>query len=478
MSIVTINNNIKDYLVKNNLNILTLKKYNLLKSEIFDKFDFNNIEDNQKYDIIDNIFNTLFTIRYKFNNIDIIDKNYDDNIIVPDEYKYLESHFNKLKNTPQPVQRTKEWYDYRHDRITASDTAAAIDMNPYEPVEAFILKKCDPTIIFKDNDTVFFGRKYEAVASLLYEHIYNVKVVEFGALPSEKYPFLGASPDGICSKYTLDNKFSLKLGTMLEIKCPVTREIQITGNIIGDICPHYYYCQIQQQLECCELNICDFWQCKIIEYKTKNEYIKDTCKDCIISHTILDDDNNPKLEHINISKNLKKGIILEFYPKNFKEEFIGDKIVWKSKYVIPPSADIDELQYNDFILNILDKYKDEDPELYNNYYFNKIIYWKLVQIHNAPIIKDAKFILNILPILKLTWDKVIYYRNNLSELDKLKKIITKRKKYVKQNTKYVIYNEFIIDNNILFLNDKINIPKILCDYNNKDNIIPDDVNFI
>ena len=43
MSIITINNKIKDYLVKNNLNILTLKKYNLLKSEIFDKFDFERI---------------------------------------------------------------------------------------------------------------------------------------------------------------------------------------------------------------------------------------------------------------------------------------------------------------------------------------------------------------------------------------------------------------------------------------------------
>ena len=312
-------------------------------------------------------------------------------------------------------------------------------MNPYEPVEAFILKKCDPTIIFNENDTVFFGRKYEAVASLLYEHIYNVKVVEFGALPSEKYPFLGASPDGICSKYTLDNKFSSKLGTMLEIKCPVTRNIQPTGNIIGDICPYYYYCQIQQQLECCDLNICDFWQCKIIEYDSRDEYLKDDCLDCIINHIVIDNDIQ-KLENINVKKNLKKGIMLEFYPKNFKEEFDGDKSEWKSKYIIPQNADIDEYQYNDFINNSLDKYKITDPELYNNYYFNKIIYWKLVQIHNVPIIKDNTFITNIIPILKLTWDKVLYYRNNISQLEDLKKIIIKRKKYVKQNSKFIIYN--------------------------------------
>ena len=56
MTINNINNKIKDYLIKNNLGILTLKKYNLLKLEIFNKFnnDFDNIhiEDQQKYEII------------------------------------------------------------------------------------------------------------------------------------------------------------------------------------------------------------------------------------------------------------------------------------------------------------------------------------------------------------------------------------------------------------------------------------------
>jgi hypothetical protein len=59
---------------------------------------------------------------------------------VPPKYMKLYEHFCKLKNYPQPVQRSKEWFDYRYNRITASDTAAAIDLNPYEPVESFILK--------------------------------------------------------------------------------------------------------------------------------------------------------------------------------------------------------------------------------------------------------------------------------------------------------------------------------------------------
>ena len=110
----------------------------------------------------------------------------------------------------------------------------------------------------------------------MYEHIYNVKVTEFGCLPSEKYKFLGASPDGICSAHTLDGKFSDKLGTMLEIKCPFKRPIKHGGEINGEICPNYYFWQIQQQLQCCNLYKCDFWQCNIAEYNSREEYLMDT----------------------------------------------------------------------------------------------------------------------------------------------------------------------------------------------------------
>ena len=130
------------------------------------------------------------------------------NIKVPKRYKHYEDQFQKLYATPQPEQRTKEWFDYRYNRITASDTATAIDMNPYESVEGFICKKCDPNFPFLDNEFVFHGKKYEQIATQLYEHIYNIKVTEFGCVPSEKYKILGASPDGICSKSTLNNEFS------------------------------------------------------------------------------------------------------------------------------------------------------------------------------------------------------------------------------------------------------------------------------
>jgi putative phage-type endonuclease len=366
---------------------------------------------------------------------------------IPKEFQSLEDHFQKLKALPQPEQRTKEWFEYRHNRITASDTAAAIDENPYEPVESFILKKCDPDHQFLDNANVYHGKKFELIATKIYEHIYNVQVFEFGALPSETHAFLGASPDGICSAKTLDNKFSDRLGTMLEIKCvaPNGRTIETSGRIPGHICPYYYYLQVQQQLECCELQTCDFWQCKLIEYKTREEYLIDQCKNT--QHTI-----GINAQKIKIDDRIKKGVLLQFFPKKWEPQFAEDNIEWKSKFIYPPRLDMTSQQYDDWIVKTMSELNQKYPEYVKDYTFNKVIYWKLEQSHNQPIERDKKLFASILPILKQTWEKVKYYREHLDELPKLKEIVEKRKKYFKIDTEFMINND-LIKNKVLFLDE-------------------------
>ena len=359
----------------------------------------------------------------------------------------MEKKFNYLKSIPQPEQKTQEWFDYRKERITASDTAAAIDLNPYEPVESFILKKCDPTHKFLDNQNVYHGKKYEPIATLLYEHIYNVIVHEFGALPSEKYPFLGASPDGICSVRTLDNKFSNMLGTMLEIKCTVQRKINTSGKIEGHICPFYYYCQVQQQLECCDLDKCDFWQCKIIEYE-RDLYLSDNNLDNT-KHTI-----GTNSEKVEINNLYKKGVLLKFLPKQFTPEFDGDNIEWKSKFIYPPRLDMNEYEYDQWTINILNNWMIKYKDIAETHYYEKIVYWKILETHNVTINRDKQFLNNILPILNDTWSKVKYYRNNLDKLDELRKIIGKRTKYIKIDTTFKINND-LVKNKILFLDNII-----------------------
>ena len=428
------------------------------------------------YELVLEILQKILKPKYKLSNIEFDQKCFREhedlfkNPKIPSKYQHLEDHFQKLRALPQPEQKSKEWFDYRHNRITASDTAAAIDLNPYEPVESFILKKCDPEHKFLDNENVYHGKKYEPIATLIYEHIYNVKVTEFGALPSEHHEILGASPDGICSSKTLDNKFCELLGRMLEIKCTVGRHIYTEGRIAGHICPYYYFLQVQQQLECCDLEKCDFWQCKIVEYKCRKDYLIDECNNT--RHTIGTND-----EEIEINNHIKKGIILKFLPKKWEPEFDGDSIESKSKLLYPPKLNMNEHEYDSWVINTLDNWMIKYKDLAETHNYEKIIYWKLESSHNVTIDRDRKLMNSILPILKDTWEQVKYYRNHLDELDNLKKIINKRKKYIKFDTNIIINND-LVEDKILFLESQDKIKNNIKKSVKKSAVNDDDCNFI
>ena len=129
-----------------------------IQKELLDK------SDNDNNLALKDVLRRFFSIRYVYNGkIDFengkngfrewdkkyqMDETLENTIEVPEEYKELEEVFQKNWKTEQPEQRTPAWYDFRYRRITASDTASALDENPYEPVESFILKKCDPDFPF------------------------------------------------------------------------------------------------------------------------------------------------------------------------------------------------------------------------------------------------------------------------------------------------------------------------------------------
>lgn len=430
----------------------TIDDINKIKTEILEEFKLKKI--NITYNELDDIISRYFSCQYKFNKklqfkngnngFRDLDQKYKIDEIntklinVPKEYKKLEEHFQKLYHLPQPEQRSKEWFNYRYNRITASDTATAIDMNPYEPVEEFYYKKCTPDYPFLDNKFVFHGKKYEQIATQLYEHIYNNKVTEFGCLPSEKYKILGASPDGICSKSTLDGKFSDRLGTMLEIKCPFSRVIKKTGKIAGEICPFYYYCQVQQQLECCDLDKCDFWQCKIIQYESRKEYLLDTDFTAKLYEGIKGIDQP-------IDSKWAKGCLLQFLPKEYTPTHNEDSHEYKSKYIYPPRLDMTQNEYDSWVLRILSSWYIDDPDMAKDYYFDKVIYWKIPLSHNVTVSRDKEWFGKIYPILQDTWKKVQYYRNNLEELDQVREISNKRKNFYKLKTTFKITNNKVIE---------------------------------
>jgi hypothetical protein len=102
--------------------------------------------------------------------------------------------------------------------------------------------------------------KYEPVSTALYEEWTKTKVDAFGCLTHNKYPFIGASPDGIIT----DPK-SPYFGRMLEIKNIVNREID-------GIPSEAYWIQMQIQMEVCQLEACDFLETRFKEYESEDYF--------------------------------------------------------------------------------------------------------------------------------------------------------------------------------------------------------------
>lgn len=470
--------------------ILSIIKNDIKSEEMIHPQDFLNI----KNKIIKNLKTKIKKLDISFAN-KIIDEQFKINLIyqpteesrecltgitevthseikIPKEFISIEKHFQKLFATPQPEQRSPEWYAFRKGRITASDIATALDHNPYEPWEEFIIKKCDPDYPFYDNDTVFHGKKYEEIATMIYQEIFNTRVTEFGCIPSDHYSFLGASPDGICSKSTLDYKFSSKLNTMLEIKCPVRRKIETKGKIKGGICPHYYEYQCQVQMQCCELDKCDFWQCDIeeISYDT---YIKNN----IIPESTCDVDASP----LELPSYCHQGCILQFLPKNYKPRFENeifrdqkqnDKIEFQGIIIYPPHVRFNHIQYNNWVIETLNNIDKTHPGLTTDYYFDKIIYWRLKKCHNVLITRNDKWFNKYLPVLEDTWKQVEYYRKNLHLIPTLQKKSDRKRNMWKLKMNYTIKSKEYTQNKILFLEENSSLWE-----NEKDSPV-DDCDFI
>jgi len=207
----------------------------------------------------------------------------------------------ELKKRPFIKQRTEEWFKLRENRLTASDLYDAV----YYPTT--LIKKKIKNVSFNSNaiPALKWGCMFEKIACDIYAHLNNTHVNEFGLLINDKINNFGASPDGITDD-----------GIMIEIKCPYSREIK--NNEI----PKKYYYQMQGQMAVCELDICDYIECKFKQFNNKEEYIE-TVK--------------------NLNENYKHGII----------------------------AEID----NNYIYSTFNKDYNENIEEMRNY--NKCVYWML-----------------------------------------------------------------------------------------------------
>ncbi len=272
--------------------------------------------------------------------------------------QYLREQVKYLKSIFQPEQKSPEWYEMRNTMLTASDWGTILGENHYSNSNEVLLKKCGEDK-FITNSAMQWGNKYEDVAVLIYKYRNNVDVLEFGCLRHPFLPFLGASPDGI----TPD-------GIMLEIKCPVSRKI--TG-----IPPSYYWCQVQGQLEVCELDRCDFLECSLKEY-TEDEFLADNYE------------GNYRLNKYGN----EKGVVVEYFIKETKSFFFEYSPVCMSAE-----------EYKEWINYCENKYDSSKGIMISSY-----SYWYLLEASCVPIYRNQEWFNDAKVKLELFWNDVLKYR--------------------------------------------------------------------
>jgi len=275
--------------------------------------------------------------------------------------EYLREQVERLIKIPQPEQRSEEWYLFRDSMLTASDWGTILGMNPYSNSNQLLLKKCGKNTPFPSNAAIDWGVKYEDVAVQIYEQRNQVEILLFGCIRHPTINFLGASPDGIS-----------KDGIMLEIKCPSRR--QITG-----IIPQYYWCQVQAQLEVCELDRCDFLECNIKEYMGREEYLND----------------NFEGDYTKNNLNFEKGVVMEFYDLRLS------KLVFEYS---PLGILGDELD------NWIISTKQRVLENNKTYSYSKLSFWTLREVSCIPIYRNQEWFNEAYFKLKDFWETILNWR--------------------------------------------------------------------
>lgn len=260
------------------------------------------------------------------------------------------------KNNDCPAQRTDAWYDQRHNILSASSIWKAFDTQANK--NALIVDKCKPISHFGGvniNSPFHWGQKYEPLSTMLYEHMFDAKINEYGCIPHSKYSFLGASPDGINVCET-----SPTYGRMLEIKNIVNRDI--TG-----IPKKEYWVQTQLQMEVCNLEYCDFFETRFKEYETSEDFYKDG-----------DSFSTRENGH-------PKGIIMFFY-KNDSPHYEYHEL-YKTK--------------DDFI-----QWETSKMEEHKDSTWVKNIYWYLDEYSCVCIQRNKEWFEHIYPQLESIWETI------------------------------------------------------------------------
>lgn len=166
-----------------------------------------------------------------------------------------------LKLYGKADQRTDAWLQKRGEMITASEVCKAFATATPSARKELLVRKVNAKESAAQGGpsmtACLWGTQFEPIAKEIYANLQGgANVVDTSCVVHPKYPFLGASPDGIV---LMKNPMDPDWGKLVEFKCPISR--QFTQNTA---IPDAYYHQMQMQMECTGINTCDYCEMQFV----------------------------------------------------------------------------------------------------------------------------------------------------------------------------------------------------------------------
>jgi putative phage-type endonuclease len=245
-------------------------------------------------------------------------------------------------------QRTQAWFTKRGEMLTASEIWKCFGDATAGARRELILSKL---VAPKKQDgqgvgALIWGTRFEPVAKEIYCLEQGVKLVDLSCVRHPEHSFIGASPDGLIIADDDRN------GRLIELKCPISRVFTNETPI-----PDAYYHQMQLQMECTDLQECDYveMQFKLMNYSewivTGAEY-----KSCFA----VDSDGNVKYMAVTDNRPVHE----------WQHEILENPMEWQ------------------------------------------ILYWILIQKRQKLTLRDPDWMPTHFPEIKSTWDEILEHRKS------------------------------------------------------------------
>ena len=310
---------------------------------------------------------------YRFHTQSIADANLERN----------KQHLAHLKTIPTQKQGTQEWFDFRKTALTASNCYKVIYGSTKDKVN-IIIDKCSTETTQKRiySPAMQHGTQHEDNGCNIFQKRSGRKVHEFGCMRHPLFNFLGASPDGID-----------EMGEMLEIKMPYSR-------IPHEVPKKDYYFQMQLQMEVCNLDVCNFLECVVKHYDTKEEYEMD----------VFENGKTKKERLTHTSNGMEKGVMMEGISPSSNKFFYR----YSPLGIMPNKIDMWIAKSEESIK------KEAIKEGFNDVKIRPV-YWYAKKYSCIRVYKDSNWITNHIAEFHRFWKTIEYYREN--GIDKLEEFL-------------------------------------------------------